>query len=182
MRILLDMDETICDFLTPLLKKYNEKYDTNLQHKDITEYNLDKYEGMTDIFYEYGFFIELLPYPNSKMIIKRLINEGHKIFIVTNAMSNWKIINGKLNWIARYLKFVNKDNIIFTSNKSIIMGDVLFDDAPHYINSFTGIRVINDRPYNQNANEHFRIYDNNWEQFYQTIKFIEKSMKGVIEC
>ena len=66
------------------------------------------------------------------------------------------------------------ENFFITSRKYLIRGDILFDDSPGVLGNFPGIRVVMDRPYNQQV-EGFRIYNNNWHDFYRLVK--EQSRK-----
>ena len=53
----------------------------------------------------------LEPFQHNIDIIKRLINEGHKVYILSKAASN-DAKQGKYEWLSRYLPQIHKDNII----------------------------------------------------------------------
>lgn len=53
----------------------------------------------------------LEPFQHNIDTIKRLISEGHKVYILSKAASN-TAKQGKYDWLNRYLPQVHKDNII----------------------------------------------------------------------
>lgn len=53
----------------------------------------------------------LEPFQHNIDLIKRLINEGHKVYILSKAASN-DAKQGKYEWLNRYLSQIHKDNII----------------------------------------------------------------------
>lgn len=49
----------------------------------------------------------------------------------------------------------------------MIKGDLLFDDGPHNLKEFDGIKVAMDFPYNKDTIVDYRV--NNWLQFEKVI-------------
>ena len=164
------MDETILDMVNPMLKQYNTKYGTNLKMKDIYEYELSKYPYLPDIYRQPGFFLKLIPYPNAVEVITQLHEDGYFVLIASNAMCDGNIAAEKYLWLEKYLPFLLPNNVALMAPKHLIKGDVIFDDAPHYIETFSGTTIVMDRPYNQEVEANYRIYNNNWLKFYEIIK------------
>lgn len=171
MILLIDMDQTICDLITPFLKIYNRECNDNLTINDITEYNLANFvkseykHKVVEIFTTPGFFLNLEPLPYSIEVLNRL-KRSHSIWIVTKPMKG-KSVDEKVEWVRHYLPFL-ESNLIFTDKKYMIRGDMLFDDCPEYIADFHSNTVVMDYPYNRNVRADFRV--NNWLEFEQIVK------------
>ncbi len=170
------MDEVICDFLGPLCRQYNELHGTDRSPDRFSEYDLSSFIGGKgrEIFLKAGFFYSLEPYPGSLEIIETLRKDGHDVIIASNALGNPDAAADKCRWMEKYLPALLAENFFITSRKYLIRGDILFDDSPGVLENFPGIRVVMDRPYNQQV-EGFRIYNNNWHDFYRLVK--EQSRK-----
>lgn len=169
-KLLIDLDEVTVKFLDKLCKLYSQQTKTELKPEQITEWKLNKYPEMVEIFKQPKFFSDLEPYPNAIKIITQLYDEGHQVFIVTDPMGDKNIVEGKLEWMWNYLPFLMPNNYIMTSQKYLLKGDLILDDSPHHIKSFDGIKVIMDKPYNQNI-DGIRIYNNNWIQFCKLVQW-----------
>ncbi len=158
-------------FLEELLDRYNHIYKTNIQEQDIKQWDLSCYPGMKELFLEPGFFKDLKPYPNTIEIIEQLYLEEFDIYICTNPMGNRNAMRDKTIWMERNLPFLVRENFVLTPVK--LFGDVIFDDAPHYISDFPGCTIINDRPYNKSVKASYRIYNNDFNKFYNIIHKIK---------
>lgn len=55
-------------------------------------------------------------------------------------------IKSKSDFLRQYF---DKDDIVIASDKTLVRGDMLVDDAPHNIHSFPGHVIIYDQPYNK---------------------------------
>jgi len=174
MIIYLDMDEVICDMLTPLCKEYSKITGQNFTINSIEEYCLKKFPGIRDIFLKPGFFINLKPVRNSIEVISQLYIQGrHELFIASDPGGVGHVANEKLQWIEKYLPFLLPKNVFLGSRKELLRGDLIFDDNPNYIEAFNGISVIMDKPYNKSAAANFRV--KSWSEFFNLIKQIEKN-------
>lgn len=172
MKIHLDMDEVIVDFLGDLLHQYNKRYGHNIKITDITEWELEKTIGKegTAIFRQPGFFRQLKPMPGALAAIRKLHDDGHKIFIISSPQNAYSVFE-KYLWVEEYLPYL-LSNLILTENKIdlIRMLDygVLFDDCADYLDAYFGVTVAMDMPYNKKANPTYRV--KNWEEFLSIIK------------
>ena len=178
MRLILDMDEVICDFLGKLCEDYNALNQSNLTPEKIDKYELAGFIGSEgkSLFLRAGFFDQLKPFPSAKSVIKMLYDEGHDIIIATNALGHPDVAADKCRWTTQHLPFIYPDNFFIASKKHLIQGDLIFDDSPHVLNKFPGIKVVMDRPYNKDVNGH-RIFNNNWIEFYELINRLCSSSK-----
>ncbi len=165
------MDEVLCNFLEKLCKDYNALHNADLTPDKIDLYDLTNFIGSEGkkLFLKADFFNNLDPFSNAISVIKKLHEDDHEIVIVTNALGNPDVAADKCRWMIKYLPFIYPDNFIIAVKKHLIYGDLMFDDSPYVINNFSGIKVVMDRPYNQEV-QGYRIYNNNWLDFYSLIK------------
>lgn len=170
--LIFDMDNVICNLQDMWLSLYNKKYNDNVKKKDILSYDIHKYCRYGHAIYEFvnnsEIFRMLQPIPGAVESLKYLIKKGHKVRICSAAQENQ--IEGKLDWLQKYLPEIPQEDIIFSFDKSIVDGDFMFDDAPHNLyNSSCLVPVLFDQPWNQKIKDFIRVY--NWQDI---IKLIEK--------
>lgn len=170
------MDEVICDFLGELCRRYNQLMGTQLYQDQLTQYDLTPFVGEMgkDLFLRPGFFSELKPFPNAIETLGKLHEEGYHLIIASDAKGNSTVALDKRNWVKEHIPFLPSKELIITSKKYLLDADLIFDDSPHVLNRFNGIKVVMDRAYNRQVEGH-RIYNNNWLQFYALIKSLGSS-------
>lgn len=170
-RLLIDMDEVICDFLGELCRRYNQLKGTELHPSQLKQYDLTSFIGEEGkkLFLCSGFFSELKAFPHAIETMKKFYDEGHHITIATDAKGNSVVANDKKNWVKRNISFLPQQNFVISSEKYLLDADLLFDDSPDVLNRFKGIKVIMDRPYNKQV-KGYRIFNNDWLQFYSLVK------------
>ncbi len=170
MKILVDMDEVICDFLGELCTRYNSLLGTELHPAQLVQYDLTPFVGEVGkrIFLSPGFFTELKPFPNAINTLRNLCGGGHHVVVATDAKGDNNVAADKAAWIARYLPFLPAHDFVVTSRKYLIEADLLFDDSPEILARFGGIKVVMDRPYNRHVQGH-RIFNNDWLQFHSLV-------------
>lgn len=149
------MDSVICDLMSVWHERYNRDYQDDLTVDRLECWNSEKYVkpecGMKiyDYLKEPGLFLDLDPLPNAIEVLERLHGK-YDILIVTSSVSN--AFAEKELWIEKHLPFIGKHNLIFSHRKNMIVGDLLFDDAPHNLTAFSStgrIAVAMDYPYNR---------------------------------
>lgn len=170
----LDFDGTINDMLETWLEWLNKKHGTTVKLEDVVDWELSKvYPSLSkkELFEplntpEYWSHVTIKA--NADEVIKKLIDEGHQIYIITS--SHYRTLSAKLDkCLFEHLPFLNKENIIITYNKALINCDVLLDDAEHNLINFKGIKVLFDASYNKNSTVHdFRI--SSWTEFYELVQ------------
>ena len=158
-RILFDMDDVLVDFLGGFIEEYNNEYKTNVDIKECDVWNLDKV--LTGDIYKImnrdNFIRNLKPKGNSIEVIKRLIDKGYDVFIVSACSPKGYI--EKLLWLEEYMPFFNRDRLIPCSEKSAIWGDILIDDKISNLDDFSkiGEGVIFDMPHNKTDKSYKRF-------------------------
>lgn len=171
MVIYLDLDETLVRFLDPLCEKYRNETGKHIDPKQIKQWNLNVYDPyLFKIFQRKDFFNNLQPYEGAIEVLRKLQKKEY-VVLCSDCLGNKNIAYDKLEFIEKYFPFLNiSKQIIFTSNKSLLKGDLIFDDAPHHLDGFDGIKIINDKPYNQwYCKADYRIYNNDLWDFYNLV-------------
>ena len=166
--ILIDMDSVICDLMSEWHRRYNEDYQDNLSVEKLMCWRSEDYvkSECGEKIYEYldqpGIFLHLKPLPNAIEVLERL-SLRYDVLIVTS--SRTYAYTEKEQWVEENLPFIGKNNLIFSHRKEMILGDLLFDDAPHNLIAFknTGRTAIAmNYPYNESIDVP-RV--NNWLEF-----------------
>lgn len=161
MRILLDMDEIICQWISRIVAYYNEDHGTAFTIDDIQNWDVKTNfgpgsEGSIRSYMRYiELYRDLEPVEGAIPGMRKLIDAGHQVRIVSSVPKCAGIsYHGKLEWLRRSTPFFNLNHFIACHVKDEVMGDVLFDDGLHNIMPFvkTGRRaVVLDRPWNRDV-------------------------------
>ncbi len=136
MRILLDCDGVLADFVGPFLDLVNEEFSTSTRREDVTRYDIAKALGWDDAFSAsvselvcrtLG-MVERLPVIDGAREAVRALTGWGEIYVVTSPWPGhptWAYERAR--WLWRHFGFASK-HIVSTSAKHIIDGDVLVDD------------------------------------------------------
>ena len=178
----IDFDDTINNMIETWVVWLNRMRGTSIQMSDITEWEFrEKFPGLTvDEFFAPvdipEFWDDVALKPHAAEILSKLIQDGHKVYIITS--SHYKTLPYKFKrCLFAHLPFLTKENVIITYNKSLINCDLLLDDAEHNLINFKGIKVIFDAPYNRNSKvEDFRV--TSWEDFYELVNELKNAGIG----
>jgi 5'(3')-deoxyribonucleotidase len=156
--ILLDVDSVLVDFVSPICEAFGVSrwlLRTHCITKEISQI-LNIPEIAVSAFIERRGFCEgLKPLPWARGLVGCL-NDIGKVYIVTapyNSSAYWH--GERLASLSRNFG-IKADDVIFTSKKSLVRGDVLIDDNIHHIDTWKesnpeGIPVWVRTPENSNA-------------------------------
>ena len=182
MRILLDQDQVLAEFVEKVLKWYNEDNKTNYTAEDVKNYyDLEKLVGLhfvrSCVRYP-DFYSDLDPVHGAIEGVKQLIDDGHDVCIVSAVPKSGAIsFHGKLVWIRKHMPFFDLKNFVACSRKELVQGDILLDDAPHNCKAFlekTGkISVLFSQPWNRNIDSKdytHRIFS--WKEFLSLVNVL----------
>ena len=174
--ILIDMDDTIENLCDVWVDYLNKRYDTHVLTEDLTNWDMSKnfsklsqdqiYEPLS----ERRFWNLVKPLPGAVENILKLKQLGHNILIVTAASPD--SVRLKLECVLfRYFPYIRYKNVIITSQKQLIMGDILIDDAPHNLEGGKYKKILFDAPHNRlydhKKNDVIRVH--NWSEIYRII-------------
>ncbi|MCR5137739.1 MAG: hypothetical protein K6C12_11755 [Oscillospiraceae bacterium] len=182
MTILVDMDDTIEQLLKAWLRAVNEQYHRNTACDDVTSWDLTAaYPGLTReqiyaIPSQPGFWKTVDPIPGAAEALQRLMAAGHEVYIVT--ATTFDTVSEKMNdLLFRYFPFLSPEQVIITSNKQMIRGDVLIDDGIHNLEGGDYVKILMTAPYNRSydaeANGMIRV--NNWAEIEEVLLRLTRS-------
>ena len=179
--ILIDVDNVLEDLNTAWVNALNKKYGFSVLPTDIIDWDIHKFfKGLsrTQVFsplHNAEFWEQLTPIDKSQYYIERLINEGYEVYLLTS--SHPDTIRYKYKFLHKYFPQIPFRNIIFCSNKQMVNGDVLVDDAPHNLIGGVYDKILMDAPHNKSfdakLNGMYRVH--NWDEIYYTISKLYKS-------
>lgn len=165
MRIIVDQDEVLADFVGKVLRRWNAINGTNFNKEHIHAWRMEEIlgrdalgrsaEGLIDEWMqEPGFFEDLEPLPGAIEGFTRLQAMGHDVIIVTSVPEVAKnAFDGKRVWVRKHLSKLSMKNFIACSRKETIDADMIIDDGLHnidaWLNAGKGNAVIFDRAWNR---------------------------------
>jgi 5'(3')-deoxyribonucleotidase len=137
--VLVDLDSTCYDLLTPTLAWVNATKGLNLTPQDIKEWQWGKALGVNlyDFWAQEGVFYNLKPFRHCKSALQRVNDWGVRQIFFSTLVDGPHVAWDKLRAIERDFPFIGKHNVLLTGHyKDIGRGDLLVDDGPHNIEAF----------------------------------------------
>jgi 5'(3')-deoxyribonucleotidase len=159
-RILVDMDGVLVDLVTPWLADYNRTYGDDLSHEDIGDYS---FRGVPlrcsrrDLFAllaRPGLFLEAPPFPGAIAAMRRLVDDGHDVAVVTSAPMQVAPDSARQKWLwcGEHLTDAGiPHGFVVTEDKWLVRGDVLVDDAPAQLDRFPSRTIGVRYPWNRES-------------------------------
>lgn len=156
-RILIDMDSVICDFIDPWYGLHNAEYGHihKMVKSEVYTWNTAQickdHNCPADI---YGYFnnpkvwTDGIVISNSVDITKQWLTVGYELGVITTA-SNAMSLTHKQEWLDKYFPHIRNVMMVNGHIKHWVMGDFLIDDAIHNHDGFEGISVLYDGAWNQ---------------------------------
>lgn len=168
--ILVDMDDVLENLVECWVNFLSIKHGLNVTENDITNWKIANFfptlseEEIFEPLNNPDFWLSLSAMQNAPDVIKQLIDEGHKVKIVTASHAN--SVAPKWACIKKLYPYFKWEDVIIASDKSIIKGSVMIDDGTHNLEDFPGVRVLFDRPHNHNYDEKKRnmIRVRSWDE------------------
>lgn len=181
MRIFVDMDDVLVNLLDEwLIHLNNYRGVTPKTKEDIDAWDMSKHYPTLSYYQLYGclsdseFWKRVQPVEGARRYLRLLKEEGHEIYVATSSypLSFWC----KTEYcLFKHFDFLTPKNVICINNKSLLDGDILFDDYHENLRNFKGVKVLRDKPYNRNCDEEcFQFRINTWEEFYTVVQELEK--------
>lgn len=105
------------------------------------------------IIHEEGFYSCLEPMPGALEGISTLQERGHEVIICTAPVTSPYCAPEKLEWVARHLGTEMATHMIISKDKTLVRGDVLFDDRPSITGKLQPVwtHILCDQPYNRSS-------------------------------
>ena len=180
MVILVDMDDTIEQLLHSWVRGVNAKYGTNAAYDDVASWDVSEAfpsltrEQVYAVPSEPGFWSTVEPIPGAAESLKRLSDAGHEIYIVTSTLPG--DVREKMDdLLFRRFPFLSWEQVIITSRKQMIRGDVLIDDGVHNLEGGDYRKILMTAPHNRayDAEKNGMIRVHNWAQVEDVIRAME---------
>lgn len=174
--ILVDMDDTIDDLLTAWVSTLNQRHNLNVDRDKVGDWDMCKsFPELTkeqvfaplqnDVFWE-----TVKPIQGAVEVLQKLIADGHRVYIVTS--SSYETLKTKIEVVLfRYFPFIKWEDVIVTSCKQLICGDILVDDAVHNLEGGAYYKILMDAPHNRDYDAEGNGMDRvkNWMGAYDII-------------
>jgi 5'(3')-deoxyribonucleotidase len=169
MKIVVDMDEVLCQFVNKVLCRWNSINSTGYTREDVDCWQLEKTFGydrfgipadvVIDVWLkEDGFFDDLEPMPGAIEGFNWLRERGHDVIVATAVVDGaMHAFDGKRAWMKKNFPDWDIKNFVACSRKGLIDGDILIDDGLHNVNDW-----ITSSKFNREA----LIFDARWNRQY----------------
>lgn len=186
MRICVDLDDVLMELNQKLLEVYNNQTGKAISIDRITTYDFydclptEDADGLIKLFKSKTLWDALTPLTGAKEGLQKLINAGHKVYIVTaTAPENFA---KKAQLIKKYFPFFNPDNIIRMTDKGLIECHILIDDCMDQLTANTlAHKICLDYPWNRSEAKDY-TYDiyrcKNWKEILEAVGEIERSARA----
>lgn len=157
--IVFDNDGVKGMWLECALKKYNQEYGAKLKREDVFTGNLSKVVlPGTDIMKytkDKAVFRQMEAIPEAQALIRKLSKFEHRIFSCTAVSPS--IVETRAKWTKVNYPEIDESRYIFTSDKSLVGGDVFIDDGLHNLVACKAdVRILLSRPWNMNVSDKYK--------------------------
>lgn len=188
MIILVDMDDTIENLGLAWVDYLNRNYDKNVEWNNICNWDMQiAYPSLTNeqiygALDDENLWDAVTVKEDAPYYLKKLIDEGNDVFIVTAAW--YKTIPPKVEkCLFKYFPFLKWEQVIVTSSKHLIKGDILVDDNPQNFVGGDYFGILFTAPHNLNFDDTkvdiVRV--DNWKSAYLIIESYQDAINHVGE-
>ena len=174
--VLVDMDDCIEGLALAWSEYLNDKYGLGVPYEAITQWDVSvAYPTLTreqvyEPLFNDDFWDLVKPISGAADALMKLKEDGHDVLIVT--ASAYQTLKAKMEKVLfRYFPFLTWDDVIVTSKKYLVAGDVLVDDGPHNFCGGSYKKILMSAMHNLDLDEReigaVRVYD--WGEAYDII-------------
>lgn len=176
LKILLDMDDVMIDFLQRWVEVVNKKYNKTAKYTDIYCWSMHciypelTHDEIFNVLYKDEFWANVLPKYGAVKYIRRLIEDGHEIYVVTASCPKTMMLK-QTHVLKKYFPFIPHENIIMAHNKQMVIGDILIDDNPKNLIGGTYKGILMTAPHNKQYPVRLHGWNrvNSWDEIYELI-------------
>lgn len=191
MRILYDLDDTVAHFRRSFDALRAEQYPllTSIVLENYASFNLwqnrtpEEVAAIDALMNHTGFYRNLEPYEGAVDAVHEAISMGHEVFFLSAPwVTNPTGASDKYAWVEEHFGLDLAKKLILSRDKTIVAGDVLFDDKHPIPNKHlaTWEQVFVDAPYNRDQ-PGYRITDWTSDQWKIVLSEIEEDRKEAAE-
>lgn len=168
---IIDVDDVCAELITGWLGRYNSAYHDHLAPRDITSWNVDKFvkdecKGKMYALLSSDLYDSIKPVRGALEGVNGLRKLGFRVVFCTALVM--RTAGRKFQWLNDNGFSVDQHDYIECSDKSLVMGDIMFDDRYENARDFTGLGVLFTKPWNASADYENRA--KNWKEFLQKAK------------
>ncbi|URP22254.1 hypothetical protein SEA_BIG4_221 [Microbacterium phage Big4] len=187
MRILFDLDDTVAHFRRRFDALRAERYPllTSIVLEDYASFNLwqgrtpEEVAAIDALMNHTGFYRDLEPYEGAVDAVHEVQSMGHEVFFLSAPwVTNPTGASDKYAWVEEHFGLDLAKKLILSRDKTIVAGDVLFDDKHPIPNKHlaTWEQVFVDAPYNRDQ-PGYRIHDWTSDEWKTVLSEIEEDRK-----
>jgi 5'(3')-deoxyribonucleotidase len=87
----VDVDDVICNLQETIIESFNKRFGTKYTLENFVKYDIMDVLPDTDaivmkgMYKESGLYNKVKPIPGAQNVLQKLINQGHQVYLVTNA-------------------------------------------------------------------------------------------------
>ncbi len=188
MRVLVDVDGILANFVDAALDVVEEVTGRKFDHDDVHMWDITqliecdiKKKECKKLMDSPGFATSFAAYDGAIEAIKKIRND-YELFFVTSPMhSNRSWMPERVDWLCN--KFgTNPDHVNFVKHKYIVRGDVLIDDSPTNVMEWErhnpkGLGLLWTRKYNENDKGPF-VRVSSWSQVFTLMERHKKLLNN----
>lgn len=182
MKIAVDLDDTLCEFVKPFLKEWN-KLGHDKKFEDIYTYYLSDAldrpqeeisQFLVDLEAKHAYALSD-PLPKAVEVMNRLYHSGHEIYVVTGRRN----ASEAMRWLDE--ASIKYEDLYLTREKTKVLksinADLFIDDMPFNVEDSSGAGIdtlLMDKPWNREVDENdylTRVFG--WEQIFDYIKKVK---------
>lgn len=140
-KIILDCDDVLINFMPTIVDKYNELYGTNFTvEEDVTSWNIDEEKfthNIWSVFDKDPELISKMPLKDNKIpkILRKLKKKGCS-FVVVTATKRMDELQQKKEVLTKHGVYEQVEDIIATRCKHIVSAEVIVDDNVAYLDEY----------------------------------------------
>lgn len=178
--ILVDLDDVLWDLCGHWVNELNRLFGTEVNVNDITDWNIKQFFSNLNEAELYipintpFFWDEVEAIDGAQYYLKRLLNDGHRVKIVT--ATHYNSLQGKMRRFEELFPFFSWRDVVIAYDKGMIQGDLLIDDGIHNLEGTTCRRILFERPHNRlyDAEANGMIRVKTWSEIYEIIERLSK--------
>lgn len=186
-RILIDLDDTITNFLEEVINEYNKTYGTSHSIDEVTEWVIpSSFEhGLFSVLELTNILTMITPKLDSIEYINKWIDEGYDVFIVSDCCNRYQSYRDKLRWLKTYIPKFDLSHFIPCKEKYVIQGDILIDDNLDNLNKWSlnnpyGHDLLMTAQHNKQIQDERRINSfKEADDYIKTIQFLMSVRAGI---
>lgn len=148
LQVLVDMDGVLADVYTQFITLEYKNSGTILNPEDLYGKREDEaFPSFNEHVRCFGFFRTVPIIPESIEGL-RYLNDKYNVLIVSSATEFPDSLSEKQAWLDEHYPFITWEQMIFCGRKDSIKGDIMIDDHPKNLSSFSGKKILFTQPHN----------------------------------